>query len=63
MVYSIAHQVRVQVEGSGEVSSIVLLRWTAVHHKEPHALLEKYYKEEKGALHTLNTANRMYYIT
>lgn len=34
-------QVRVQVEGGGQVTGIVLLSRPAVHHKEPHAVLRE----------------------
>lgn len=38
-VCKIFYQIRVQVKGSGEVTSIVLLCRTAVDYKKPHALL------------------------
>ena len=46
-VRPIAHQVGVQVEGRGEMAGVVLLRWPAVHHEEPHALL-KTFRSEQG---------------
>lgn len=42
-----SHQVRVQVEGCGQMSSIVLLCRSTIHHKETHPILR--YKNPSSA--------------